>query len=272
MPTNLTEITVESLKAFTEEIETRMQTSDRLWYRGCGSSSHKLVPSLFRHPALTHIESLLKLEKQLLTSFRHRSLPYLSAQPTTDFEWLFLMQHHSVPTRLLDWTENPYVALFFALSSAVVVGRSADGKAEYKEGCAVWLLDPAIWNRRSLNRVTFSEGVLSAGDELLKGYAPNTDQRLMNTDPIALYGVHNSRRIVAQRGVFVVFGTEVHPMEHTYSIGDYPGPALTKLNIPAERVGQLLKALTSIGVTDSAIYPDLDGLAKELKRSVGFYV
>jgi len=156
MPTNLTEITVESLKAFTEEIETRMQTSDRLWYRGCGSSSHKLVPSLFRHPALTHIESLLKLEKQLLTSFRHRSLPYLSAQPTTDFEWLFLMQHHSVPTRLLDWTENPYVALFFALSSAVVVGRSADGKAEYKEGCAVWLLDPAIWNRRSLNRVTFS--------------------------------------------------------------------------------------------------------------------
>ena len=94
----------------------------------------------------------------------------------------------------------------------------------------------------------------------------------MNTDPIALYGVHNSRRIVAQRGVFVVFGTDVHPMERIYSLSDYPPPALTKLNIPAEKVGDLLKALTSIGVTDSAVHPDLDGLAKEMKRAVGFYV
>lgn len=272
MPTTLAEITVESLKGFTEEVETRMQSSERLWYRGCGACSHTLVPSLFRHPKLADIESLLKTEKNLLTSFRHRSLPYLATQPTTDFEWLFLMQHHSVPTRLLDWTENPYVSLFFALSSAPVMGRGVDGKPEYEEGCSVWLLDPAIWNRRALNRVTFSEGVLSAGDELLKGYAPNTEQRLMNTDPIALYGVHNSRRRVAQRGVFVVFGTDVHPMEHTYTVGEYPAAALTKLNIPAEKVGDLLKALTSIGVTDSAVYPDLDGLARELKRAAGFYV
>ena len=272
MPTNLTEITVASLKTFTEEVETRMQAAERLWYRGCGARSYALTPGLFRHPTRAGIEDLLTLEKSLLTSFRHRSLPYLANQPTTDFEWLFLMQHQAVPTRLLDWTENPYVALFFALSSAPIVSRTADGTPEYKEDCSVWLLDPAIWNRRSLNRVTFSEGILSAGDELLKGYAPGTDPRIMNTDPIALYGVHNSRRIVAQRGVFVVFGKDLHPMEHIFSAGDYPEPALTKLNIPAAKVADLLKALTSIGVTDSAIYPDLDGLAKEIKRAAGFYI
>jgi hypothetical protein len=272
MPTPLQEITVESLRDFTEQVETRMGTSERLWYRGCGATSYRLQPSLFRHPTVDDIDGLLNKERNFLISFRHRSLPYLTSLPGNDLEWLFLMQHHSVPTRLLDWTENPYIALFFALSSAPITGRAADGTPQYGEGCAVWLLDPGLWNRRSLNLVTYTEGILSAGDELLKGYAPNTEQRLMNTNPIALYGVHNSRRIVVQRGVFVVFGKDVRPMEEIYTESDYPPAALIKLVIPPGNVATLLKSLTSIGVTDSAVYPDLDGLAKELKRASGYYV
>ena len=94
----------------------------------------------------------------------------------------------------------------------------------------------------------------------------------MNSDPVAIYGVHNSRRIVAQRGVFVVFGKDVRPMEEIFSSDNYPNQALTKIVVPPDRIGGLLNALTSIGVTDSAIYPDLDGLAREMKRGAGFYL
>jgi FRG domain len=264
---------VNSLRDYSEQLEARMSTAHRgLWYRGGGCLSYRLTPTLYRHPTKTELEPLLEAEKNLLTGFRHRSLPYLVTEPSTDMEWLFLMQHHGVPTRLLDWTENPYVALYFALSSAPIIGRDAGGVPQFGEASVVWLLNPAIWNQRALHLVTFKEGVLSAGDDLLKGYTPRTDLRIMNSDPVAIYGVHNSRRIVAQRGVFVVFGKDVRPMETIFSDKDYPPEALTKLVIPPERIAGLLDTLTSIGVTDSAIYPDLDGLARELKRSAGFYV
>ena len=86
-----------------------------------------------------------------------------------------------------------------------------------------------------------------------------------------MYGSYNSPRIVAQRGTFMVFGSDLHPMEtvkdNTTSISD---AVLSKLLIPGNGVAGVLKALTSIGYTDSVIFPDLDGLAREIKRGFGF--
>src|SRR5688572_23441055 len=89
-----------------------------LWYRGCGSASHTLSPSLYRHTKAKTPEAFADLERQLMTRFRQRSIPYHNRSLSDDWDALFFMQHYGVPTRLLDWTENPLIALHFALMGA----------------------------------------------------------------------------------------------------------------------------------------------------------
>src|SRR4051812_49396847 len=80
-------------------------------FRGVAKSSYKLVPSLGRQASKTP-EDLLKFEYVLLLEFRRRALPYLKVVPSSDLDWTFLAQHYGIPTRLLDWTTNPLVAMY----------------------------------------------------------------------------------------------------------------------------------------------------------------
>ncbi len=56
-----------------------------------------------------------RLEELVLEKFKQLAVPHIDSVPASDWEWLCLARHHQVPTRLLDWTENPLVALFFAI-------------------------------------------------------------------------------------------------------------------------------------------------------------
>jgi len=92
----------------------------------------------------------------------------------------------------------------------------------------------------------------------------------MRGKPVAIFGTHNSPRIVAQRGVFTVFGKKVQPMEKTYVDEKYKQDCLMKIVFPSNKISNLLQSLTSIGITDSVVYPDLEGLGKEVMRFFKF--
>src|SRR5207237_7779342 len=138
-----------------------------LWYRGSGFAGHALLPSLYRHKKAKTPEAFADLERQLMTRFRQRSIPYHNRSLVDDWDALFFMQHYGVPTRLLDWTENPFIALHFALMDATRASSS-----RLRQDAAVWMLDPVLWNRHALKHVSFEGGVLSPDDEALKGYRP----------------------------------------------------------------------------------------------------
>jgi len=84
-------------------------------YRGVKSADFELLPKIGRLSPREPSTDKSELEREILRTFKERALPYLTAVPQTDWDWLALGQHHSLPTRLLDWTSNPLVACYFAV-------------------------------------------------------------------------------------------------------------------------------------------------------------
>jgi hypothetical protein len=125
------------------------------WFRGHSNSSWTLQP---------HYDRLKKpmRETELLSKFRQNANLLLSHVPAKpfDFGWMFLMQHYGVPTRLLDWTESPLVALYFVV-------EDPNPKALNKDG-ALWILYPLELNHYSTNTDVY---IPSFEDEWLQNYS-----------------------------------------------------------------------------------------------------
>src|ERR1017187_9173617 len=264
--------TVDSLEEYVSAVEKLgSRQGGHLWFRGCGRTSHPLVPSLYRHKRRKAIDDILLMEKELLARFRQRSIPFTSRSPSDEWEWLFLMQHYGVPTRLLDWTESPLMALFFAVTQAPhSIGKS--GHPVFGGDACIWLLDPEQWNKHSVDVKSFPGSVLTTDDANATAYKPIGNVTTMKPFPIALYGSHNSQRIVAQRGVFVCFGKDTRPMEAAYKTQPFPADCLMKFVLKRGKMPQMYDALRRQGITDSVVFPDLDGLAREIKREYSFEV
>jgi len=163
------------------------------------------------------------------------------------------------------------MALFFAVTLAShKIGKS--GRPVFSGDACIWLLDPEQWNKHSVNLKSFLGSVLTTDDPNATAYKPVGNVATMKPSPIALYGSHNSQRIVAQRGVFVCFGKNTHPMEVAYQLEGFPTDCLMKLVLKKGRLPHLYDALRRQGITDSVAFPDLDGLAREIKREFSFEV
>jgi hypothetical protein len=259
-----------SLPEYLEYVELRQRKAGHsLWYRGCGLATHELRPSLYRHRKATTPEQLATLERELMTRFRQRSIPYHSRSLSEDWDALFFMQHYKIPTRLLDWTENPFIALHFALMDAPST-RTKSGNLTYESDAAVWILDPVVWNQHALRHQSFKGAILTPDDEALKGYRPAPAFEGMRNHPVALYGAHNSGRIVAQQGAFTIFGRETTPMEDLAANDAYPEGSLVKVTLTKSRIKRMRASLLNHGISEAVVFPDLEGLAREIKRTFGF--
>lgn len=233
-----------------------------LWFRGISSSQYELVPKIMRDGK--DINQVFERETRLLTRFRQRSMAYWpSGYPQNEWEHLFAMQHFGMPTRLLDWSENLFIAAYFALSDQSP--HSHDGQCTP----VIWCVDPVEWNRSTpvLSEYGTSIQVLTTADEELEPYQPTT-KRKRNKSPIAIFGAHNSARIVAQRGTFFVWGNEIRSLE---SVAEDMSATLWKLNITGARE-ELIRDLQSIGFGETMVFPELSFLATELSRTEGWKV
>jgi hypothetical protein len=215
------------------------------WFRG-QSRDLPLLPRLYR-------SSLI--ENNLVQAFRQRA-PTMGNTPPRDNidEWLFIMQHHGLPTRLLDWTEGALIALFFAID-----------KAEQIDQPVVWILNPNELNRISIGKPLFP--LAWAGDGLLYVQAAFTGVEVASQFPAAIYPTNIHPRMSAQRSCFTIHGASKKSLEDILS-----GTSLIKANylekiaIEPNALQNLKEQLTVMGITESTLFPDLDGLARELSH------
>lgn len=235
-----------------------------VWYRGCGKSEYKLIPSLYRYLSIKDMKKLDNLEYRLMTRFKQRSIPFHNKTLEDLWEALFFMQHSGVPTRLLDWTENPFIAFYFAVMSAKYEYKKK--KIKYISPASIWMLDPVVWNQHALRHMSYDQGILSTPDEQIKGYKPEIKFSDMSDLPVALNGSHNSSRIVAQRGVFTIFGQNTAAMEDLFETESFPDNCLIKVTIDKDLLPTMKNSILYNGVTESVVFPDLDGLAREIRR------
>lgn len=258
--------------ALVERLQSR--TTNSLWFRGCGKRNQGLIPSLYRHKIERKKQEIEGMERRLMTRFRQRSIPFVERSLNEDWDTLFFMQHYGIPTRLLDWTENPFIAFYFAVMSGRFTVRHKKGGdgpiLTFASDSTVWILDPVSWTNHALKQQSYTGGVLTPGDTALNPYKPLTRFDDMNTQPVALYGAHNSPRIVAQRGVFTIFGQSTMPMEKVYEKDHFPRRSLSRVILSKEALPGMRMSILSHGITESVVFPDLEGLAKEMKREFGF--
>lgn len=242
---------IRSVAEFIAAIRDHAAAEELRWYRGHVSETFRLVPSIARDP------DHLRGELNAIKVFKQMSRPLLESVPRTEWEWIFLMQHHGAPTRLLDWTENPLAALFFALEDPP--GRFGADPA------IIWVMDPVALNAFAGHRHEFPRDLLAFDiDDKLRGYQPSeVNPKVSKLNPVAGIGPHVSRRMAAQSGTFTVIHAEVTEVD---KVGD--GSHIWCLRIPADAKEGLREELRLLRVQDFTYFPDLDRVAKRIKEDL----
>jgi FRG domain-containing protein len=224
-------------------------------FRGMGCAGHSLTSSLVR---LARGADVRRLEMALLRNFRKYAVSDGGVQADSIWDWLALGQHRGLPTRLLDWTYSPLVALHFATET--IEEMDQDG--------VVWCVNFVEANKRlplKLKRVMQREGsetvtidMLNAIGELQKFDRLARKEFLVFMEPPAI-----DRRILNQWALCSLMSSPTAEMDAWLT--GHPD-LCRRVLIPAGLKWEIRDHLDQANVNERVLFPDLDGLSRWLTR------
>ncbi|MCL2420781.1 MAG: FRG domain-containing protein [Defluviitaleaceae bacterium] len=256
----------EYIATFLQNAKTANDNEDSrvLFYRGQADKSFLLTPSVFR-------EGFLPKEHNLI----HDALlnnPIEFGSTDNSFERLIKMQHYGIPTRLLDVTLNPLVALYFACKGC----PNKDGEVivfyDYMEY-------PNSFQIKCL--VELAEYNMSTERQML-GFLSERNLRdadlgtLTKTTHIPVKAPKNNERIKRQHGAFLLIGVHGEEEGNLYQkaafdlkpllVKDFGDSIQRSIVIPKREKDQLLKELDALGINHSVLFPELEHQAAYIRN------
>jgi hypothetical protein len=224
-----------------------LKKDETFWFRGHGDLTWSLTPSALRYEEVDKRNKAL----QLVSDFKRFAEMKLERPPTVDEElkWVQLARHYGLPTRLLDWTRNAAIALYFACCD------------EPKKDGAVYVLNPVELNRQIDPKAPrVFDPNLDA--EVIKIYL-NLDGRINSrgTGTIAINPTWNSSRIMVQQGVFTISGSKY------FTLTAKNASSLVYVKIKKEHKKTLLEELERVGINEMSIFPELEHMCNYLTQN-----
>ncbi|MCR4963454.1 MAG: FRG domain-containing protein [Firmicutes bacterium] len=248
-------------------------------YRGLSDVSYKLIPSVFRKKE-DNIDGRVVInnkylawanEKSLLLSFIHEASGLLSISTNDLPRWAEYAQHYGVPTRFLDWSSNPLVALYFACRDRT----EQDG--------AIWMLHGTNYKRFLAKNLQIPKE--KTVKEILSDLF-NDDKEI--DYPVLYTPYYVDARMSAQKSYFLVWGAKKEPLEdmllndelfmelpevdngiRLYG-DDQQNNILFKFFIHADSKQPLLHELDMVGINEKTLFPGLDGIGRYVERQYRF--
>ncbi len=236
--------------------EVHARFANQPWWRGQGNEAWDLVPQVHRiRDRGADYETHITRRFQQRAPSRYPDCPVGSEYA----RWLFLMQHHGLPTRLLDWSESILVSAYFAATGSTTAAQ--DG--------AIGAIDPFLMN--AINGAKLGSG---ATEELLQPqhlFAIDLIETAFgvklhsppNKEVFALVTEEIDPKMMMQLSAFTIHGTPAPLNEHREA-----DRFLIKLVMPMDAKRQVAQELRRAGIRESTLFPHLFHLAADLKQVV----